>query len=227
MTDTLVETFYPSKRIQIIHPGPVGPVGDVLCQTRLKHSNPDMALRWEYWNSGVNEIFLGSNVQDGYKRSYVSAGGSARTIERGKRRMVTRKGIRVQDININTNMMEPKVGSLGDYDWRNKQATVYESNRTGFKFLPLPYGYELPYGQIPRAGGLVSRGVTAVPPYNPIFGQKPGQPPITGGGSTKPGVPAPPTGGNPKTLPSDNAPGTQQGKTCQKPIIRNSIYKSV
>jgi len=153
---TSVLTYRPTRRPIIASPGPVGSVGDVLASTRLKHSNPDMPLRYSGWNSGVNEIFLGSNVSDGQHVGYVSQGFGAEVLEskfghtQGTR---TATGYRVQDLNSKTNMLEPDLGSLGDYDWRNRQATVYESNRPSSLFTPLPYGYQLRSGQLERAGG--------------------------------------------------------------------------
>lgn len=232
MTDVLVEAFHPKLKVTRIHPGPVGVVGDVLCQTRLKHSNPDLPLRWEAWNSGANEIFLGSNIQDGYKRSYVSSGRQGRVYEYGGKRMSTRKGIVVQDLNSNTNMMEPQVGSLGDYDWRSKQAAVYESNRTGFKFLPLPYGYRLPYGQVPRAGGPVTSitdGVISNPPIQPppAIGRPIPPPPTTGKPVPPVGKPVPPKP-IPEKKPKPTIPGgwpDSKSDNCQKPSFTPGVYR--
>ena len=46
-----------------IQPGQVGSVGDVLITPRLKHSSPDLPIRWVGWAYGANAPYLGSNVQ--------------------------------------------------------------------------------------------------------------------------------------------------------------------
>jgi hypothetical protein len=64
-----------------IHPGNVGPVGDVLGQVRVKQSSPDMAFAWDTTFSNLNEVMRGSNVQDGNTGSFTSNGMGSRTIE--------------------------------------------------------------------------------------------------------------------------------------------------
>lgn len=138
-----------------IQPGPVGSVGDVICQSRLKHSAPELPLRFSEWNAGKNEVFLGSNVSDGQHVGYDSGGGPARLIDSnwgGRRSFKTRLGYILQDIREPDNAVEPFVSSLGDYSWRNKIATTYEARRTGENFLPLPGGYQLSPGEVPRGG---------------------------------------------------------------------------
>jgi|DEB19_MinimDraft_2_1074335.scaffolds.fasta_scaffold01197_7 hypothetical protein len=141
-----------------IQPGPVGSVGDVNCQVRLKHSSPDMPLRWEPVFAGNNQPFLGSNVQNGQYVSYVSGGAMARVNDsnwQSGRSFKTRLGWVVEDITAPDNLVEPFVSSLGDYTWRDKIATVYEARRTGAQFLPLPGKYQLSPGEFPRGGNTV------------------------------------------------------------------------
>ncbi len=151
MCDTLYEPR-PHKYSTFISPGPVGVVGDVLCQTRLYSSTPDMVPRYAAWNSGANETFLGSNVRDGSVNSYVSNGGPARTLHRSGGRDIA-VGKRIEDMNWKSLYYDVTMGSLGDYDWRDSQASVYESNRTGERFTPLPNGFSLPPGQVRRDSG--------------------------------------------------------------------------
>jgi hypothetical protein len=57
-----------------IQPGAVGSVGDVNMQVRLKHSYPNLPLRFDKQFSGKNEVYLGSNVTDGNHINYDSGG---------------------------------------------------------------------------------------------------------------------------------------------------------
>lgn len=141
-----------------IQPGWVGPVGDVNCQVRLKHSCPELPIRYEPAFAGQNESFLGSNIQDGQHASYVSGGAQNRTNDsnwQSGRSFKTRRGWIVEDIRAPDNSVEPFVSSLGDYTWRDKIATVYEARRTGNQFLPLPGQYQLSPGEIARGGSSV------------------------------------------------------------------------
>lgn len=84
-----------------IRPGPVGSVGDALTQVRLKHSNPDLPLRFQGWNSHANEPRFGSNVQDGQWLSHDDNGGPNFTIDTnwgGRRDFRTNVGWRWQDL---------------------------------------------------------------------------------------------------------------------------------
>lgn len=48
-----------------IQPGSVGSVGDVHVTPRLKHSAPELPIRWSRTYSGEGALQAGSNVQDG------------------------------------------------------------------------------------------------------------------------------------------------------------------
>lgn len=48
-----------------IQPGSVGSVGDVHVTPRLKHSCPELPIRWSRTYSGEGALQAGSNVQDG------------------------------------------------------------------------------------------------------------------------------------------------------------------
>jgi hypothetical protein len=149
----------------IISPGPVGSVGDVLGQVRYKHSAPDMPLRFDPHFRGKNEVFLGSNVQDGQHVGYASGGAQARLVDSnwgGRRGFRTSRGWHFQDIRAPDNLVEPYIGTTLDYSWRDKIATVYDAKRTGSNFLPLPMGYQISPGEEPR-GGSTPRVTDIVP----------------------------------------------------------------
>ena len=110
-------------------PGMVSSVGDVLSRTRLAQSSPDLPMRWYYKNSEPGSIpsdilFVKNGIMNHQGRGFM-----------------TQNGIKVQDIQETDNYVEPHLGSIGNFGWRNKVATVYESRRTGANFLPLP-GYQ-------------------------------------------------------------------------------------
>lgn len=147
-----------------ISPGPVGSVGDVNMQVRLKHNMPDAPLRFDKTLSGKNLRYLGSNVQDG---AYGS-GGSARTIQRKigiRNAQKTDVGWRKQDVIPVDRTTLPKYAPLGPYTWNNQRAQVFRAKISGNAFLPTPGGYAQTAGvmgrgnQVPRvvlteAGGV-------------------------------------------------------------------------
>lgn len=142
-----------------IRPGAVGSIGDVNCQPRLKHSAPELPLRFEPEFAHGNEVKLGSNVSDGQHLGYDSKGGPARLIDSnwgGRRHFKTRHGYIMQDLRQPDTRYEPYVGATPQYSWRNKLATTYDARRTGEMFLPLPGGYAPNPGETPR-GGLMPR----------------------------------------------------------------------
>lgn len=138
-----------------IQPGSVGSVGDVNLTPRLKHSYPNLPLRFDKSFSGKKERYLGSNVQNGTQKSFDSGGGPARTIDSnwgGRRHFKTRHGYIFQDVRVPDDSVEPFLSSTPDYSWRNKLATCYEAKRTGSNFLPLPGAYFPSPNQIVRGG---------------------------------------------------------------------------
>lgn len=138
-----------------ISPGVVGSVGDVNVTPRLKHSYPNLPIRWDPYFHGKNSVFLGSNVSDGTKVGYVSSGGPARTIDSnwgGRRNFKVRNGWIIQDMRAPDKLHEPQLGSTPSYSYNNKIATNYEAKRTGDKFLPLPGPYIPSRGEITRGG---------------------------------------------------------------------------
>jgi hypothetical protein len=170
-----------------IRPGPVGSVGDVNTSVRLKHSAPDLPLRWSKQFSGKRGENSGSNVSDGMWYGYSSKGYAARTIEEP---MGYRPGFRTaigwikEDVRQLDTTREPKLGSLGNFKWESEIAQVKRAKVTGDLFLPLPGGYskgllgkDIPRGsQIPiitaESEGLgVPLPAAAVKVTDPIFGE--------------------------------------------------------
>jgi len=86
----------------------------------------------------------------------------------GRSDFKTSHGWYIQDIRVPDKMVEPYVGSTGDYSWRNKIATVQELKPRGDYFLPLPGPYIPKPGELPR-GGNVPSITDVVTPANPII----------------------------------------------------------
>lgn len=171
-----------------IQPGGVGSVGDVNVTPRLKHSSPDMPIRWANWAYGQNAPYLGSNAH-----TFETGNGQAGTVDMnwgGKRGFRTNIGWKVQDLTQADTLVEPFVSSLGDYSWRNRVATTYEAKRSGENFLPVPGEYILAPGEISRGGNQVR--ITDIVPgdyptvHQPVnlataIGRQPVHNPVIGG----------------------------------------------
>jgi len=138
-----------------IQPGSVGSVGDVNLTPRLKHSYPNLPLRFDKNFAGKKERYLGSNVQNGTQKSFESGGGPARTVDSnwgGRRQFKTRQGYIFQDVKAPDTTDEPLLGVTPQYSYRNKVATTIEAKRTGTNFLPLPGAYFPTPTQTVRSG---------------------------------------------------------------------------
>jgi hypothetical protein len=133
-----------------------------------------MQARYAPGTAGVAGERLGSNVQDGQYTSFDTGFGDARVVDSnwgGRRGMQTATGWFHQDLREPDRSITPYVSSTGDYSWLNRVATVYNSKRTGEKFLPLPGGYSLSPGEITRGGAYpvvtdVAGGTTAPLVFN-------------------------------------------------------------
>lgn len=143
----LIHSVHPRNRCRI-SPGIVGSVGDSLSGVRLKQSTPDMKMRYD---SMFSSPYNGSNVQDGYSKSFTSRG-KGPTVQEGR---LKKKGFQkvygwqYQDLRPGATTKEPIVGSLGRMDWKNHLATTYRAKMMGDAFLPLPgpyVGRDLPRG---------------------------------------------------------------------------------
>lgn len=127
-----------------IRPGPVGSVGDVNLQVKLKKSTPSLPNRWLPETAGKNEVYYGSNVSDGSHYGYSSGGFGAKTVQSGwnyKGDMKTAYGWYTQDIRAADRSKETVTQPLGRYGWENDVGTVLKAKVTGEQFLPLPGGY--------------------------------------------------------------------------------------
>lgn len=135
-----------------IRPGSQGSVGDVLPQQRLKQSAPDLAPRYEEWSSKQNEVYFGSNVQNGTKESFTTAGLGARAVGRKiwrNRGFTNDVGWVHQDIVPTDRSRETKLASNPQFGWKSQVSRTYKAKVSGDKFLPLPGGYG-PTGGVPR-----------------------------------------------------------------------------
>lgn len=136
-------------------PGPVGSVGDVHLQPRLKHSFPDAALRYQREFAHKREQRLGSNVTDGQHVSYDTGAGPSHVLDAtfaGTRGFKIAHGYRFQDLRDLDRSTVPIQGSLPQYSWNNKIAETYKSMHTGEKFLPQAGNYTLVDNEVPRGG---------------------------------------------------------------------------
>lgn len=134
-----------------IRPGPVGSVGDVNLQIKLKKSAPYLPNRYLKEFSGKNEVWSGSNVSDGQWKGFTSGGRGARTYQKalGNRHgFKTAVGYVMEDIVAADRSKMAKMVPLGQYSWEEEKAKIYKSKHTGEQFLPLPGGYEKT--EIPR-----------------------------------------------------------------------------
>ena len=138
-----------------IRPGAVSSVGDVNLQVRLKHSYPDQYLRYDPIFSGKKLCRIGANVTDGQHQNYDTGAGPAKLIDTnwgGRRDFKTQIGWEWQDFRPIDKTIETELQSTPQFTWRTKTAQVYNAMRTGSKFLPLPGGYDIAPGEIPRGG---------------------------------------------------------------------------
>ena len=135
-----------------IRPGVVGSVGDCLITERLKSTFPG-SFRWKQDYYGKNESLYGSSITNGTHVSYNSGGGPAKTIDSnwgGRRRFETSHGWVHEDLVPPATSVTTQLGSLPQYDWRNKIAEVNHARTTGDLF-PRPNG-PLVGGGVPRGG---------------------------------------------------------------------------
>jgi hypothetical protein len=166
-----------------IRPGPVGSVGDVNVQVKLKKSSNDLPERYDPTFSGKNAPWSGSNVADGMWYGWTSGGRSATVISKalpnnqtgGK----TNVGWVMQNITASDRSRDTKLTPLGRYGWDTTVGSVLKAKTSGEMFLPLPEGYQkstLPRGsQFPRViAESIGEGdalpAAAVNLTDPVFG---------------------------------------------------------
>lgn len=142
MSEFIIDYRHP-RHYEQCSPGVVGSVGDVLGQTRLKHSAPDLPLRFKYTGSEIQH--LGSNVQNGSIANY--EGNGIYQLEDshwgGRRDFKIANGWKHQDLRAPDKRYESVTApTFSSFD--NLAHSIFEARRTGDKFLPLPHGYEPP-----------------------------------------------------------------------------------
>lgn len=128
-----------------IRPGPVGSVGDVNLQVKLKKSANYLPDRYQKEFSGKNEVWSGSNVSDGQWTGYTSGGRGALTTSKplGYRSgFKTPVGYMFENVVPTDRSEMAKMVPLGQYSWEQEKARIYKAKVTGEQFLPLPMGYE-------------------------------------------------------------------------------------
>lgn len=165
-----------------VRPGPVGTVGDVNLQVKLRKSSPDMANRYEAAFSGKNEVWSGSNISDGMWYGYTSGGRGAITLTEpwnNRDGFKTAVGYRFQNIVATDRSRETKLTPLGRYGWDTTVGAVLKAKVSGDLFLPAPGGYR-PTGpprgsQYPRiietsTGAGEALPAADVPITDPTFG---------------------------------------------------------
>lgn len=153
-----------------IRPGPVGSVGDVNLQVKLKKSANYLPDRYQKEFSGKNEVWSGSNVSDGQWTGFTSGGRGAITVStplQYRSGFKTPVGYMFEDIVAPDRSLMAKMVPLGRYSWDEEKAKIYKAKNTGEQFLPLPDGYNktsLPRGsQYPHIVANSSGTGTALP----------------------------------------------------------------
>jgi hypothetical protein len=143
--------FYKMGGTDIISPGIVGSVGDINQTYRLRHDTPDSKLRFNPYFGLHNASRLGSNVQDGYPKSFTGGGGARLLQGYMKPSSFKNKGVQVyQDYKPPDCSIEPILVGQNRTGWTNLMNQVYQARRTGEKFLPLPGPFVLQRGQVSR-----------------------------------------------------------------------------
>ncbi len=130
----------------------VGPIGDVHQIVKLKHSCPELPLRFEKTFSTAR---VGQNVQDGDSPSYNTGWYGAESIVLAFDRpanVTTAGGFTYQDIVPQDRLVIPETMSLPSYSWENLKAETYKAQISGQQFLPLPGPFAPAPGSVPRGG---------------------------------------------------------------------------
>ena len=139
-----------------IQPGNVHSVGDTITGIKLKHSQPDLPIRYEKKFSGKNAGLMGDNNTDGGHTGYFNHGyGSPYTKDSNWpswRQFDTPLGWIHEDLRPPDKSYQPLLSSTPNAKWDQRVAETYKIYRPGFDFLPLPHGYQPSPGDLPRGG---------------------------------------------------------------------------
>jgi hypothetical protein len=130
-----------------ISPGPVGSVGDALTSVRIKQSSPDMPFAYQQEFDPSNDIYRGSNVQDGQWASFSDGGFNAK-VKRRKLGVNANVGWIQQDISRPDIYREPMLLDQPSAGFKSQVASILK--RQGDMFTQLPLGYSPQPGDIPR-----------------------------------------------------------------------------
>lgn len=139
----------------VMRPGNVGSVGEANVTAKLKTSCTDLPRRVDKTFAGEKSLALGSIVQNGSQPDSLDGGLGPRTIDTNwdiPRPVVPIcNGWVIENMQQPDKLVEPWMGALGDYSWRNKIARTV-GKTTGFESVPGPYvGDGVPRGgQVPR-----------------------------------------------------------------------------
>jgi len=152
-----------------ISPGPSGPIGCPQVNSRLDQSQPFSPMRFQL----PEIVTYGSNLQDGQHRSFISGGLGPETIDMTWNNPTPRKtlyGTEWTSIQLPDVSIEPELNSTFHYNYANLKANTFNSLSSGKSAGPLPNGFSLPSGQIPRGGNYPS--VIAQTTAQDIFDQR-------------------------------------------------------
>jgi hypothetical protein len=130
-----------------ISPGPVGSVGDALTSVRIAQSSPDMPFTYQKEFNPSNNIYRGSNIQDGQWASFSDGGFSAK-VKRRKLGVDANVGWIQQDISRPDTYREPMLLDQPLSGFKSQVASILK--RQGDMFTQLPLGYNPQPGDIPR-----------------------------------------------------------------------------
>ena len=150
MSGVILQPRFRNKPV-IYKAGDVGPIGDVHQIVKLKHSCPEMPLRFSQTFATAR---VGQNVQDGDSPSYNTGAYGAKTIISAFDRpsnVTTSGGFTYENIIPEDREVIADTIPLPSYSWENSIAQVYKARVTGNAFLPLPGGFK-PEGGVPRGG---------------------------------------------------------------------------
>lgn len=132
----------------------VGPIGDVHQIVKLKHSCPEMPLRFDQTFSTAR---VGQNIQDGDSPSFNTGWCNAKTqilaFDRPSNNTIS-GGFTVENIIPEDREVIADTIPLPSYNWQNLMAQTFKAQVTGNAFLPLPGGFKPEVGAVPRGGAV-------------------------------------------------------------------------
>lgn len=176
-----------------ISPGPTAQIGDVLPNVKLKHSAPELPLRYLMNDNQMEE--RGGNIQDGQWYSESTGGLGAKTIVQdfyhSSTESISRGFLDTQGMfgTCSANDDEPvRIINRPLERWKLTQATITNALSTGSEFTPLPNGYVpsgVPRGPQPQSSFIAGADYVV---YNPT-GSIPGQNDIVANQPVVPGQP--------------------------------------